>query len=990
MPGRAAITPSSLDRRQLLAALRTFRRGDFSARLPIGPTGIDGEITEAFNDIVLLSERTTREFGQLAEMVGKFGRTRHRAHLPNATGSWAANIDAMNGLTGDLLQPTAEMVRVIEAVAKGDLTQRMDIEIEDRQLCGEFLHVREVVNTMVDQLSLFASEVTRVAHEVGTQGKLGGQANVKGVAGTWKNLTDSLNLMAANLTAQVRNIAEVTTGVANGDLSRKITVDVNGEILELKNTINTMVDQLSLFASEVTRVAREAGTEGKLGGQANVKDVAGTWKDLTDNVNLMAANLTAQVRNIAEVTTAVANGDLSRKITVDVKGEMSELKSTINTMVDQLNSFASEVARLAHEVGTEGKLGGQARVVGLAGIWMDLTGNVNLMAENLTRQVRNIAEVTTSVANGDLSKKITVDVQGEIFDLKNTINTMVDQLNSFASEVTRVAREVGTEGKLGGQANVVGVGGIWKDLTDNVNLMAANLTSEVRGIAEIVAAIAQGNLNRKLIVEAEGEIALLVETINGMIETLDTFAAQVTKVAREVGTEGKLGGQAQVPSAAGLWREIIDNVNQLAANLTTQVRAIAEVSDAVSKGDLTRSITVEASGEVAALKDNINQMIRNLVQAKKMEAVGQLTGGIAHDFNNLLTVILGNTDLLIRRNAGDDRLQRQFLAIRHAAERGQALTQQLLAFSRRQHLRPQTLDVNTLVRQFEALIRRAVGESIRLEIAQTDKPLVCEVDPSQLEAALLNLAVNSRDAMPKGGSLAIALKYIERDEGLVSQHGASSSGPWIEISVEDSGTGMPKDVLDRAFEPFFTTKEIGKGSGLGLSRVYGFVRQSGGFVTLASNIGVGTRLSIYLPPSEEPIDEPCTLNELRGVSAVRTGTVLVVEDDATVLALVIEMLSDLGFRVITASDAHGALEIIRRGEPIDLIFSDIVMPGGKTGVELAVEARDFLPDVKILLTSGYPGEALAHHHSKQSEWPIISKPFRQTELAGRLQQLLGG
>jgi signal transduction histidine kinase/CheY-like chemotaxis protein len=489
-------------------------------------------------------------------------------------------------------------------------------------------------------------------------------------------------------------------------------------------------------------------------------------------------------------------------------------------------------------------------------------------------------------------------------------------------------------------------------------------------------------------VEAKGEIAALVETINRMIETLETFADQVTKVAREVGTEGKLGGQARVPGAAGLWRELTDNVNQLAANLTTQVRAIADVSDAVSKGDLTRSITVEASGEVAALKDHINQMIRNLVQAKKMEAVGQLTGGIAHDFNNLLTVVLGNIDLLMRRTPDNERQQQQFSAIRHAAERGQSLTKQLLAFSRRQHLEPQTLDVNTLVRQFEPLIRRALGESVRLEFTQSERSLICEIDPSELEAALLNLAVNSRDAMSKGGTLRIALAYIECDHGLVSQHGAASPGPWVGISVEDTGTGMPKEVLDRVFEPFFTTKEIGKGTGLGLSRVYGFVRQSGGFVTVASNIGAGTRFSIYLPPSAKPIDDARSRKDWRAVSPVTTGTVLLVEDDATVLALVIEMFDDLGFRVITASDAHGALEIIRRGEPIDLIFTDIIMPGGKTGVELAVEARDFLPNVKILLTSGYPGEALAHRHSKIAEWPVIRKPFRQSELSLRLQDLL--
>ncbi|HEY3196206.1 MAG TPA: response regulator, partial [Candidatus Dormibacteraeota bacterium] len=395
-------------------------------------------------------------------------------------------------------------------------------------------------------------------------------------------------------------------------LSKKVAVEVQGEILELKNTVNTMVDQLNAFANEVTRVAREVGTEGKLGGQAEVRGVGGTWKDLTDNVNTMAGNLTNQVRNIAEVTTAVANGDISKKITVEGQGEILELKNTINTMVDQLNAFAGEVTRVAREVGTEGKLGGQAQVLGVAGVWKDLTDNVNLMAGQLTEQVRGIARVVTAVAEGDLSRKITVDVQGEILELKNTINTMVDQLNAFAGEVTRVAREVGIEGKLGGQAEVTGVGGTWKDLTDNVNLMAANLTDQVRGIARVVTAVANGDLKGKLTVEAKGEIAALADTINGMTDTLAVFADQVTSVAREVGVEGRLGGQARVPGAAGTWRDLTDNVNQLSATLTTQVRAIAEVATAVTKGDLTRSIGVETSGEVAVLKDNINEMIRNL------------------------------------------------------------------------------------------------------------------------------------------------------------------------------------------------------------------------------------------------------------------------------------------------------------------------------------------------------------------------------------------
>jgi HAMP domain-containing protein/signal transduction histidine kinase/CheY-like chemotaxis protein len=609
---RVRAEADTLDTRQLLIALRAFRRGDFSVRLPRDLDGVDRDIADAFNEVVELNDRMTKEFERLGEVVGRQGKINHRAKLPGATGSWAASVDAVNTLIADMVHPTAEMARVIGAVAKGDLSQTMDLENEERPLRGEFLRIGKVVNTMVGQLGSFASEVTRVAREVGTEGKLGGQAQVKGVAGTWKDLTDNVNLMAANLTGQVRNIAEVTTAVAMGDLSKKITVDVKGEVLELKNTINTMVDQLNSFASEVTRVAREVGTEGKLGGQAQVKGVAGTWKELTDNVNLMAGNLTGQVRNIAEVTTAVAKGDLSKKITVDVRGEILELKNTINVMVDQLNAFASEVTRVAREVGTEGKLGGQARVEGVGGTWKDLTDNVNFMAANLTGQVRNIAEVTTAVAMGDLSKKITVDVRGEILELKNTINTMVDQLNSFASEVTRVAREVGTEGKLGGQAQVKGVAGTWKDLTDNVNFMAANLTGQVRNIAEVTTAVAMGDLSKKITVDVKGEILELKNTINTMVDQLNSFASEVTRVAREVGTEGKLGGQAQVKGVAGTWKDLTDNVNLMAANLTGQVRNIAEVTTAVATGDLSKKITVEVRGEVLELKNTINTMVDQL------------------------------------------------------------------------------------------------------------------------------------------------------------------------------------------------------------------------------------------------------------------------------------------------------------------------------------------------------------------------------------------
>ncbi|MGB9389278.1 MAG: HAMP domain-containing protein [Xanthobacteraceae bacterium] len=589
-----------------------MRVGDFSARMAGDRVGLIGKIADTFNDIVATNQRMAQQLERVGQIVGREGRTRQRVRLGLSDGAWGEMESSVNSLIDDLLWPTTEVTRAIAAVAQGDLLQTVQLDVDGRPLKGEFLRSAEIVNTMIKQLNVFTSEVTRVAREVGTEGKLGGQAQVGGVTGVWKDLTESVNSMASNLTAQVRNIAEVTIAVANGDLSKKITVDVRGEILQLKEAINTMVDQLRSFASEVTRVAREVGTDGKLGGQAIVPGVAGTWKDLTDSVNAMCGNLTDQVRNIAHVTTAVARGDLSRKITVDVRGEILELKDTINTMVDQLNAFASEVTRVAREVGTEGKLGGQAQVPGVGGTWKDLTDSVNFMASNLTAQVRNIAEVATAIAGGDLSKKITVNVSGEILQLKETINTMVDQLNAFAGEVTRVAREVGTEGKLGGQANVLGVAGTWKDLTDSVNSMASNLTAQVRNIAEVSTAIANGDLSKKITVDVRGEILELKDTINTMVDQLNAFAGEVTRVAREVGTEGKLGGQALVRGVAGTWKDLTDSVNSMASNLTGQVRNIAEVATAVARGDLSRKITVDVRGEILELKDTLNTMVDQL------------------------------------------------------------------------------------------------------------------------------------------------------------------------------------------------------------------------------------------------------------------------------------------------------------------------------------------------------------------------------------------
>ncbi|WP_042440938.1 HAMP domain-containing protein [Streptacidiphilus albus] len=582
-------------------------KGDLSRKVTVHVAGEMLELKNTVNTMVDQLSGFASEVTRVAREVGTEGRLGGQATVPGVAGTWKDLTDNVNLMATNLTQQVRSIAQVTTAVARGDLSQTIEVDAR-----GEILELKNTINTMVDQLSGFAEQVTRVAREVGTDGILGGQAMVPGAAGVWRNLTDNVNFMAGNLTGQVRNIAQVATAVARGDLSQKITVDARGEILELKTTLNTMVDQLSGFADEVTRVAREVGTEGTLGGQAAVPGVSGTWKDLTDNVNFMANNLTGQVRNIAEVTTAVARGDLSKKITVDARGEILELVTTVNTMVDQLSVFADEVTRVAREVGTEGILGGQARVKGVSGIWRDLAENVNFMASNLTFQVRNIAQVATAVAGGDLSKKITIEAQGEVAALADTLNTMVDQLSAFADEVTRVAREVGTDGTLGGQARVAGVAGIWKDLTDNVNQMANNLTGQVRNIAQVTTAVAKGDLSKKIDVDARGEILELKTTINTMVDQLSAFADEVTRVAREVGTDGRLGGQARVPGVAGTWQDLTESVNELAGNLTRQVRAIAQVATAVTRGDLSLRIDVDASGELDELKDNINQMIANL------------------------------------------------------------------------------------------------------------------------------------------------------------------------------------------------------------------------------------------------------------------------------------------------------------------------------------------------------------------------------------------
>ncbi|MEA2219578.1 MAG: hypothetical protein QOJ35_2204, partial [Solirubrobacteraceae bacterium] len=597
---------------EILRVLTAARDGDFAVRLRARRRDVIGDVQQRCNELIALNARMAKELARVSRVIGREGRMTERVSLGTVDGTWNETVESVNAMIDDLVRPTIEISRVIQSVAKGDLSQKMALTIEGQPVKGEFSAIGTTVNEMVDQLGSFADEVTRVAREVGTDGKLGGQAQVKGVSGTWRDLTENVNSMASNLTNQVRQIAAVTTAVATGDLSQKITVDARGEILELKDTINTMVDQLSSFAAEVTRVAREVGTEGQLGGQAEVKGVSGTWRDLTENVNFMASNLTDQVRQIAAVTTAVAQGDLTQKVTVEAKGEVATLAETINSMTDTLRVFAEQVTGVAREVGTDGVLGGQAEVSGVAGTWKDLTDSVNTMASNLTDQVRQIAVVTTAVANGDLSQKVTVEAKGEVATLAETINSMTDRLRVFAEQVTGVAREVGTEGVLGGQAEVEGVSGTWRDLTDNVNLMANNLTGQVRNIAQVTTAVANGDLSQKITVQARGEIDELKGTINTMVDQLSSFAAEVTRVAREVGTEGRLGGQAEVKGVSGTWRDLTESVNFLASNLTDQVRNIAQVTTAVATGDLSQKIDVDAQGEIAELKDTINTMVDQL------------------------------------------------------------------------------------------------------------------------------------------------------------------------------------------------------------------------------------------------------------------------------------------------------------------------------------------------------------------------------------------
>ncbi len=977
------------DMERLLAGLQRLHEGDFSARLRLREPGLSQQIADIFNRLARRNQQLTYEFVRVADLVGRQGRIAERASLGGMRGSWGTMMDAQNRAIDDLVQTIIEISRVIRAVASGDLSQVVPDDVAGRPVKGDLVRAGRTVNTMVDQLRSFAAEVTRVAKEVGIEGKLGGQARVKGVSGTWKDLTENVNQLAGNLTSQVRNIALVTTAVANGDLSQKITVDARGEILELKNTINTMVDQLRSFAAEVTRVAKEVGIDGKLGGQARVPGVSGTWKDLTDNVNGLAGNLTSQVRNIAEVSTAVANGDLSQKITVDARGEILELKDTINTMVDQLRSFAAEVTRVAKEVGIEGKLGGQAKVPGVAGTWKDLTENVNQLAGNLTAQVRAIAEVSTAVTKGDLTRSITVEAEGEVLALKDNINQMIKNLKETTEKnmeqdwlKTNLAR---FSAMMQGQKNLSAVSRlIMSELTPLVSAQhGAFYTVNIEdNRLDLIASYAY---NKSLMVPTTfefgegvvGQCALekkpiiLTAVPDDYIRITSGlgYAAPANILVLPVLFEGDVLAVIELASFQSfnsIHRVFLDQLmvsvgvvlNIIGASMRTE-----ELLQELQNSNSELEAQAKELEEKATLLEIKNQEVEmaSLSLEEKAEQLAMISkykseflANMSHELRTPLNSLLIMAKLLAEnRDMNLNSKQIQFANTIHASGRDLLnLINEILDLSKVEAGKMGIVASDTKVSELvDYVVRdfRAISQQKDIEFSidlADDVPPAIYTDGQRLQQVLKNLLSNAFKFTDSGAITLRARRYTGT-RSVFQTESLREATTIVAFTVRDTGIGIADNKQKLIFEAFqqvdATTSRKYGGTGLGLTISREISRLLGGEIQLQSTVGEGSEFTLYMPQTYVGVDVDIGPVEaevgpfgdaIEGeaedggeqVIAFSGEKILVVDDDVRNIFAISSVLENHKLNVLFAESGVDAIEILEANDDIDAVLMDIMMP----------------------------------------------------------------